>query len=114
MKNLICIVCPKGCHLSVDVDNDYKVTGNACPRGAQYAKDELTAPVRVITSTVCIDGAAHPRCPVKTTGAIPKQLIFEAVNALEQICLRAPVHKGDVVISNICGSGIDFVATRDM
>ena len=57
MKELICIVCPRGCHLRVDEANDYAVTGNSCPRGAAYGRAELTHPTRVLTSTVRIDGA---------------------------------------------------------
>ena len=73
MKELICIVCPKGCHLKVDETNDYKVTGNGCPRGEEYGKIELTHPTRVVTSTVQCSGGAHPRCPVKTSAPIPKE-----------------------------------------
>ena len=52
MKELICIVCPQGCHLKVDEENGCAVTGNSCPRGAEYGKAELTHPTRVVTSTV--------------------------------------------------------------
>ena len=58
MKELICIVCPRGCHLKVDEANDYAVTGNSCPRGAEYGRNECTHPTRVLTTTVKIDGAA--------------------------------------------------------
>ena len=90
MKELICIVCPKGCHLRVDEDNGYAVTGNGCPRGAEYGKIELTHPTRVVTSTVKCQGAAHPRCPVKTNQAIPKELIFQAMKALDGVELAGP------------------------
>lgn len=72
MTELICITCPKGCHLTVDEENDYAVKGNACPRGAEYGKNELKNPKRVVTSTVKTTSEEHPRCPVKTNGAIPK------------------------------------------
>ena len=61
MTELICIVCPKGCHLKVDEEKDFAVTGNGCPRGAEYGKKELTNPTRVITSTVCVEGGAIRR-----------------------------------------------------
>lgn len=114
MKELICIVCPKGCHLSVDIEKDYKVSGNACPRGSEYAKNELQAPTRVVTSTVCIKNAIHKRCPVKTTTVIPKPLVNDAMQLLNDICLTAPVKKGDIVFENICGTNVNFVATRSM
>jgi len=113
MKELICIVCPKGCHLTVDEEKDYAVTGNSCPRGAEYGKIELTHPTRVITSTVRCVGGAHPRCPVKTNRAIPKECIFEAMALLDGVELHAPVHCGDVVVPNVCGTGVDFIATKD-
>ena len=72
MKELVCIVCPKGCRLSVDEENGYAVTGNSCPRGEEYGKNELRDPHRAVTSTVHISGAMHPRLPVKTDGEIKK------------------------------------------
>lgn len=72
MANIICIVCPKGCRLTVD-ENTLAVTGNGCPRGAEYGKNELTHPVRVVTSTVRVEGADICRCPVKTAAACPRR-----------------------------------------
>ncbi len=114
MKNLICIVCPKGCHLQVDEENGYAVTGNSCPRGAEYGKTELLHPTRVLTSTVRVEGGLHRRLPVKTAAPIPKELMFEAMEALNGVTLTAPVTVGQVVISNLLGTGVDVVATRDM
>ena len=114
MKNLICIVCPKGCHLQVDEDNGYAVTGNSCPRGAEYGKTELLHHTRVLTSTVRVEGGLHRRLPVKTAAPIPKELMFEAMEALNGVTLTAPVTVGQVVISNLLGTGVDVVATRDM
>lgn len=112
MTNLICITCPKGCHLTVDEDHDYAVTGNACARGAEYGRNELQNPVRVVTSTVRITGAATPRVPVKTQGAIPKGKMFEIMRALDAVTLQAPVKTGEVVIANVCGTGVDITATK--
>ena len=63
MKELICIVCPNGCHLKVDEENGYNVTGNKCERGAEYGKAELLHPMRMVTSTVRIEGAPCRRLP---------------------------------------------------
>jgi CxxC motif-containing protein len=114
MKELICITCPKGCHLKVDVENGYAVTGNSCPRGAEYAVNELKNPKRVVTSTVRTDSELYPRCPVKTSGAIPKEKMFEAMALLDGIVLKAPVSIGQKVVENLFGTGIDFVATRNI
>lgn len=114
MKNLICIVCPKGCHLQVDEENGYAVTGNSCPRGAEYGKTELLHPTRVLTSTVRVEGGLHRRLPVKTAAPIPKELMFEAMEALNGVTLTAPVTVGQVVIHDLLDTGVDVVATRDM
>ena len=114
MKEIICIVCPKGCHLAVDEDNCCAVSGNACPRGAEYGKIELTNPTRVVCSTVRVAGACLRRCPVKTDRPIPKGLIFQAMAALDGVELNAPVRVGQIVIRNVCGTGADFVATRSL
>lgn len=114
MKELICIVCPKNCVLKIDEENGYAVTGNVCPRGPVYAVSELTDPRRSITSTVRITGADISLCPVRTSQPFPKPLIFEAMRQLNAITISAPVKMGDVVLSNVCGTGIDFIATKSM
>ena len=114
MKELICIVCPKGCHLKVDEKNDYSVTGNACDRGAEYGKNELTNPMRMITSTVKIEGALHKRCPVKTSTSIPKAKMFEVVKALDGILLKSPVKCGDVIIKNVAGTDADIISAKSI
>ena len=114
MKQLICIVCRKGCHLNVDEENGCSVTGNGCPRGAEYGKKELTHPTRVITSTVKIKGGGHSRCPVKTDRDIPKELIFKAMALLNDVELMSPVKRGDIVLPNIFGTGVNFIVTKSM
>ena len=114
MKELICIVCPNGCHLLVDEENGFQVTGNACPRGEEYGRNELLHPVRVLTGTVRVRGAELARCPVKTGGPIPKELLLEAAKALCTVDAAAPVRRGDVVLENVCSTGVNVVATRDI
>ena len=114
MAELICIVCPKGCHLKVDEEKDFAVSGNSCPRGEAYGKAELTNPTRTLTSTVRCLGAAHPRCPVKTDRPVPKKLLFDLMAALDAASCTAPVRVGQVILENICGTGANIVATRSM
>lgn len=114
MINLICITCPRGCHLSVDENNGYAVTGNACPRGRDYGYNEVTNPQRVVTSTVRTNSAQYPRCPVKTNGTIPKGKMLEAMQLLDGITLKIPVSEGDVVVKNLFGTGVDFVACKSI
>lgn len=114
MTELICIVCPKGCHLKVDEQNGYSVSGNRCPRGAEYGRAELTHPTRVVTSTVRCAGGDRPRCPVKTSRPIPKEKMGEVMAALDQVLLTAPVTIGQVAIAGVCGTGADIVATKNI
>lgn len=113
IKELICISCPIGCHLSVDTES-MTVTGNNCKRGEAYGINEITNPVRIITTTVKIEGGIHKVLPVKTKEPISKDLNFKCIEILNNITLKAPVNMGDVVLENILDTGVDIVATREM
>lgn len=112
MKELICIVCPRGCHLKVD--EKMNVTGNFCPRGAKYAVAELTSPVRTVTSTVKLVNSVYPRAPVKTKDPIPKEKIFEVMKEINRVTLVAPVKIGQVAIKNVLNLGVDVVVTNNI
>ncbi len=116
MREMICINCPMGCHLSVDDTNlaDIKVTGNICPRGVTYAKNEIICPKRMVTGSVRVEGGNIAMASVKTREAIPKELIFACLDQLKKVVLHAPVHIGDVVISNVCDTGVDVIATKEI
>lgn len=111
MKEYICIVCPKGCHLEVD-EKSLEVKGNTCPRGEAYGRAELTNPTRVVTSTVRLKSQGHDRLPVKTDRPIPKPLILEAARLLNGVEVKAPIKAGEPVLENILGTGASFVASR--
>ena len=114
MKELICIVCPKGCHLKVDEANGCAVTGAGCEKGIEYGKSELLHPTRVLTSTVRLSGGGIRRCPVRTNGAIPKDRLFDAMAEINRVELTAPVRIGQVVIPDLLGTGVDLIATRNI
>lgn len=114
MTELICITCPKGCHLLVDEEHGYEVKGYGCEKGLEYGKKELTNPTRVITSTVCVTGGIHSRLPVKTSHDIPKGKIFEAMRLLDGVEVKAPVKLGQVIVPHVCGTDADWIATRAM
>lgn len=113
---LICVSCPMGCHLDIEIpeEGEWVITGNQCKRGIVYAKAELTNPVRVLTTTVRVNNGFLNRVPVRTSDAIPKPKLFEAMTAINQIVLEAPVKVGDVVIENLLGTGIHVLASRSM
>ena len=111
-KELTCIVCPRGCRLTID--DNLNVTGNSCPRGAQYAKDEMNNPKRMITSIVRVKNRENMMVSVKTSTSIPKGKIFEVMAEIEKVSVNAPVHIGDIVIKDVLGTGSDIVATKEI
>lgn len=116
-KNMMkCKVCPIGCELSISKDNrephGYKVEGNSCNRGLDFAIKEITQPSRVVTGRVMLRNGRMKRLPVKTTDLVPKDKIDELMFILNNTETSAPVKRGDVVIKNVLGLGIDVIAAR--
>jgi CxxC motif-containing protein len=112
MKELICIVCPKGCHLKID--ENLNVTGNGCNRGIEYGINELTNPTRMVTSTVVVLGGELSRCSVVTSKPIPKNKIFDVMNEINKVKVNAPIYVKDVIIKDVLNLGVDIIATRDI
>ena len=116
MKELICINCPMGCHLKVD-DSDKSniiVEGNTCPRGKTYGINEVLHPLRMVTSSVRVLNGINNVVSIKTKEAIPKELIFEALNKLKEIEVEAPIKIGDIIVKNILNTNVDIVATSNV
>ena len=127
MKEIICITCPKGCHLKVD-EETFAVTGNSCPQGAVYGANELRNPVRVVTSTVVVKtspdkgrgtgeaggGVAPRRLPVKTDRPIPKGKMFEVMAEIARVRVQPPVAVGQILIPNVAGTDGNVVATKNL
>lgn len=116
IKEMVCIVCPMSCKLSVEMENDkvISVTGNTCIRGVKYANEELTNPTRNVTSTVMIKNAALTRLPVATRSPIPKNKIFEVMKQINMVKVKAPIRKDDIIIKNVAKTGVDIIASRSM
>lgn len=112
---LTCINCPVGCRLSVTVQDGVvtQVTGNQCKRGEKYARQECTFPQRMITAVIPVAGSKTP-LSVKTRSPIPKELIFPCMQALFRVELSAPVAAGTVVLENVCGTGVNVIATKNV
>ena len=115
-KELICIGCPLGCNLTVEMDGGQvlSVNGNTCKRGDDYARKELTDPRRIVTSTVPGAGGNLPVVSVKTASDIPKGKIRECLCALKGVTLTAPVQIGDVIVENVADTGVDVIATKSI
>ena len=111
---LICINCPRGCELDVqEKDGKVSVTGHACPRGEAYGVEELTNPSRMVTGLVRVAGRRRP-LPVKTLKAVPKSKVIDVINLLVRTTVLPPKRIGDLVVENVCDTGIDIVATSNV
>ncbi|ADO76174.1 DUF1667 domain-containing protein [Halanaerobium praevalens] len=115
-QTITCVACPKGCEVTVEHDGEeiINIMGNACPQGADYAKEEIVAPTRILPTTVKVKGGALPLCPVKTTKQIPLENMDQAMAIIGSKEIEAPLKMGDVIIENILDTGADVVATRDL
>ncbi|OUO32211.1 DUF1667 domain-containing protein [Olsenella sp. An293] len=111
---LTCIRCPRGCRVRVGLGaggSVLAVTGNACPRGDSYARAEVSAPVRTVTTTVPVEGGSQRRVAVKTAREVPRDAVLDVVRALAGARAVAPVEIGDVIARDVAGTGVDVVAT---
>ncbi len=115
-KEIICISCPNGCSLEVDVENGkvLSVKGGECRKGIDYAKNEILSPLRFVTTTVKITGADLPLLPVRTSKPVPRELCAKIVKKASKIAVKAPVKIGQVIAPDILSTGADLIATRSL
>lgn len=117
-KEMVCIVCPIGCHLEISEDesseNGYMVNGATCKRGEVYGVKELFNPTRLVTSTVKVKGGSLPRLPVRTDKEIPKDMIFPCIKAINEVELEVPVEMGQVIIEKILGLDVNLISSRSI
>ena len=117
-----CTTCPSECLLTVEVDRDSNdalmgvrsVTGNSCPRGDTFAHQELTCPMRVLTTTVAVSGSDEALLPVRTAEAIPLELHAQAMDLIRGVVVDAPIRMGDVVLENLLDTNINLIASMDI
>ena len=117
-----CTTCPSECLLTVEVEHDANgtvvevrsVTGNNCPRGDKFAHQELTCPMRVLTTTVAVSGGDEVLLPVRTVEAIPLELHAQVMALIRGLIVKAPIRMGDVVLEDLLGTNIDLVASMDI
>ena len=117
-----CTTCPSECLLTVEVERDAgghvaavrSVTGNSCPRGDKFAHQELTCPMRVLTTTVAVSSGDEALLPVRTADAIPLELHAQAMALVRGLVINAPIRMGDVVLENLLDTNINLVASMDI
>jgi CxxC motif-containing protein len=113
----LCIGCPLGCRLEVDESAEgeiVEVRGFACKRGDLYARQEHTAPERIVTATVAVSGAIWARLPVRSSGPVPKSMVLPICHSLRAVQVAAPVALGQTIVADVLGTGIDIIAARSM
>lgn len=113
-RELICVSCPLGCRLSVELNEKNEVlnvSGNSCKRGESYARSECARPMRSLTTTVSVSSSELPVVPVRSSVAVPKALIFDIMKEIKKIRLEAPVEAGTMLIKNVLGTGADICTT---
>ena len=116
ITEITCILCPNSCNLIIEHNdkNIVGIKGNLCDRGITYATDEITNPMRMVTSTIKISGSKNKRLPVILSKEVPKAMIFDIIKEIKKIEAIAPVNQGDVLISNILDTGADLIASRSI
>ena len=112
-RNLTCIICPRGCALTVEVDNGKAtVTGNACPKGEEYGVNECLCPIRTVTSILRVANRPDTMVSVKTDEPVKKDDIFRVMEVLKKTEVNAPIQAGDVLIADVFGA--DIIATKSV
>ena len=115
MKEFNCIGCPRGCLLHVEEENgEYTVSGNSCENGKRFAISEMTAPKRTICSAVKTVFPDVPVLPVRVSADIPKEMIFEVMKEINGVVVTQRIDRGDAVIKNVLGLGVDVISTSDI
>lgn len=117
-----CTTCPSECLLTVKVVRDANgavvevrsVTGNSCPRGDKFARQELTCPMRVLATTVAVSGGDEALLPVRTAEAIPLALHAQSMDLICGLVVDAPIRMGDIVLEDLLGTNIDLIASMDI
>lgn len=113
MKNITCVVCPNGCLLQID-ETSHQILGNKCPRGINFAIDELTNPHRSFTSSVRTILPEYPVISVRTDGDIPKGKIMDLVALLKKLIIKEYLPIGTIIVHNVFGSTINVITTNNM
>ncbi len=118
---LTCIICPMGCSMEIELETDsnginkvISVKDNGCKRGEHYASKELQNPTRTLTSTIKVNGGTLPVVPVKTAGEVPKKILLQCMEVVRRASCNAPVKRGDILLYDILGTGINLIACADV
>ena len=110
-RSMACIICPRGCALEIDLEN-LTVTGNTCPRGEDYARQEVTCPMRTLTTALRVANRENAMVSVKTAAPIPREKLMDVMEVLKALPVKAPITLGQVLLENLYGAQV--VATSNV
>ena len=110
-REMTCIVCPKGCTIKIELEGKdiLSIEGHTCKRGEVYARNECVAPMRTLTTTAAVEGGGV--VAVKSDNVIPKELLFKAMEIVNEVRVPADTKMGSIVVENILGTGANIVTT---
>jgi CxxC motif-containing protein len=108
-KTLTCIVCPLGCQISVAAG---EAKGYSCIRGKNWAVQETTMPMRVLTTTVLLKNGELALLPVRTQGSVPKSKLMDCLRHANRLRVQAPVQAGQVLCQDLAATGVSLIAAR--
>jgi len=114
IREFPCVSCPVGCLLHVELKEGKikRIEGNRCSRGEAYAREEIADPKRVLATSVKVLGGDYPLVSVRTDRPVPKRLIPEIMEVVRKLWAKAPVEIGQVLVSDVAGTGANLIATR--
>lgn len=120
-RHFHCTTCPSECALTIEtridengVEHVLSVQGNRCARGRKFAEQEIIRPMRILATTIVVRGGDEKLLPVRTARPIPRDLHLSAMRDIRHTSVTAPVHMGDVVMSDLLGTGVDLVASMNV
>lgn len=116
-QEVICIICPLACVVTVTFDDEGNVLGvanNMCKEGEKYAIAECRFPGRILTTTLLTEGSLRKLLPVKTNQPIPKERLTECMRSLSEIKVKPPIKMRQVIVPDIMGTGADLIATDEL
>jgi CxxC motif-containing protein len=110
---MVCIACPVGCRLLVKRTGPetVEVSGNKCPKGEVYGREEILSPRRLVTAVVRTDSADYPCAPVRTSTALEREHLAELLRALATRVVTLPICAGDVCVEDFRGVRVVFTRT---
>jgi CxxC motif-containing protein len=116
LREFTCIICPNGCEIEATIDGASitSLEGALCKRGKEYVQQELVSPQRNISTSVLVEGGVLPLASVRLTRAIPKERIFDVMNEIKKIRLKAPVKMNQVVLENVLNLNSDVIVTKNV